>query len=354
MREDWIDRWKGLLIALVVLGHAVGVASHFAHDATKELLDYVFKVIYCFHMPAFFCVVGYVWRMKADEGWMSFCRKKFLRLMVPYLVFAVLSGAVYYLTSGAFRAAVHGATDAYYARMSEMPTVGGLILSIVHAGGWPGNGVFRGNSVLWFLPAMFTVCVMYRSLDQLLAGMWSQLVLAMVFLVGSFYVPRGLPWGLSRASYFLPFVIVGRWIFPKLMDWRGWRNWMIPFLCTAYFVVCLVTPNAYYLNTHPAWRIVFFMIAVFGSWVSALVVRKIRFGILARFGLASLGIMLIHKYAILVVGMKVSFVRSLYANSEFVAALTTVLVSLFALFVSFGVTNALERYFPKFLGGGWK
>lgn len=351
MREDWIDRWKGLLIALVVLGHAVGVACHFAQGTTREVFVYAFKVIYCFHMPAFFCVAGYVWRTRSEEGWLDFCGKKFRRLIVPYLVFSFFSGFIYYVMSGAFSAAVHGATDAYYAKMGGVPTVGGLLLSIIHAGGKPDNGVFCGNSVLWFLPAMFTVCVLYRFLDRWIRKVWGQLALALCFLIGGFYVPEGMPWGLSRAIYYLPFVVAGRWILPKVMFPQLNRDWAILLLGVIYLSLCLITPNAYCRHLYLSWRVAFFALALFGCWVSALVARKMGARLLVGWGLSSIGIMLMHKYIILAVGMKLPFVRTLYASSLPVSIAVAGGVAALALMVSWAMTRVIEWYVPEILGG---
>ena len=349
--EEWVDRWKGLLISLVVLGHTVGVAGHFAQGAAKELLVYVFKVIYCFHMPAFFCVAGYLWRMKTEESWMAFFAKKFRRLMVPYLIFSFLSGVIYYVMSGAFSAAVHGATDAYYAKMSGAPTVCGLLLSIIHAGGRPDNGVFCGNSVLWFLPAMFSVCVLYRFLDRWIRNMWGQLVVALGCLIGSFYVPGGMPWGLSAAIFYLPFVIVGRWILPKVMFPRLNRVRTISMLGAAYLAVCWITPNAYCRHLYLSWRVAFFALALFGCWVSALMARRLDVRLLVGWGLSSMGIMLMHKYIILAVGMKLPFVRALYASFPPISIAITGIVTALALMVSWWMTRVIDRYCPEALGG---
>lgn len=351
MREDWIDRWKGLLIVLVVMGHVVGVACHFAQGTAKEFFIYVYKVIYCFHMPAFFCVAGYLWRTKAEESWIGFCRKKFRRLIVPYLVFSFLSGVIYYVMSGAFNAAVHGATDAYYANMSGVPTVGGLLLSIIHAGGMPDNGVFCGNSVLWFLPAMFSICVLYRFVDCLIRSMWGQLVVALCFLIGSFYVPGNMPWGLSKASYYLPFVIAGRWILPKVMFPKLNRVWAISALGVVYLVLCWITPNAYCQRLHLSWRMAFFVLALLGCWVGALAASRMDARILVGWGISSIGIMLMHKYIILAVGMKLPFVRALYASSMQTSIAMTCAIAALALVVSWAMTRVIERYIPEILGG---
>jgi fucose 4-O-acetylase-like acetyltransferase len=53
-RDESIDRLKGLLICLVVLGHAFGLTLKFG------LYKDLYQLIYLFHMPAFLFVTGYL------------------------------------------------------------------------------------------------------------------------------------------------------------------------------------------------------------------------------------------------------------------------------------------------------
>lgn len=73
--------------------------------------------------------------------------------------------------------------------------------------------------------------------------------------------------------------------------------------------------------------------------------------LLVGLGMASMGIMLMHKYIILAVGMKLPFVRTLYASSLPVSIAVTGLVSALALMVSWAMTRAIGRYCPEVLGG---
>ena len=72
---------------------------------------------------------------------------------------------------------------------------------------------------------------------------------------------------------------------------------------------------------------------------------------LAGWGMASIGIMLLHKYIILAVGMKLPFVRALYASSLPVSIAVAGGVAVLALMVSYGMTRMIERYCPEILGG---
>lgn len=73
-RIQWIDMAKGYGILLVIIGHM-----------------YIFNLsswIYSFHMPLFFVVSGYVFKVKTN--FKSFVKKRIYRLIVPYLFLASL------------------------------------------------------------------------------------------------------------------------------------------------------------------------------------------------------------------------------------------------------------------------
>ena len=69
-RIEWIDSWKGLLIFLVVLGHAVGGASHLTAGNSRWLNECAYRVIYSFHMSAFFFIAGLLWHDSGAWGGM--------------------------------------------------------------------------------------------------------------------------------------------------------------------------------------------------------------------------------------------------------------------------------------------
>ena len=52
-RIEWIDVAKGLLIFFVVYGHCSQYRSY-----NKELISFMRRAIYTFHMPGFFSISG--------------------------------------------------------------------------------------------------------------------------------------------------------------------------------------------------------------------------------------------------------------------------------------------------------
>ena len=73
--------------------------------------------------------------------------------------------------------------------------------------------------------------------------------------------------------------------------------------------------------------------------------------LLVGLGMASMGIMLMHKYIILSVGMKLPFVRAFYASSLPISVAMAGGVAALALMVSVAMTRVIERYCPEILGG---
>lgn len=82
-RLVWADSLKGILILLVVLGHAIqGV---YVENVESNRL---WNIIYSFHMPAFFAISGY-FAQPAGGGY-KWLTKRIQQLLVPYFAWAFL------------------------------------------------------------------------------------------------------------------------------------------------------------------------------------------------------------------------------------------------------------------------
>lgn len=80
-RDAYLDNAKGLLIVLVVIGHAIELA----HGTRAQAL---YVMIYSFHMPAFVVITGYLTRRftASPRGYLRIVTD----LLVPYVIFHVL------------------------------------------------------------------------------------------------------------------------------------------------------------------------------------------------------------------------------------------------------------------------
>lgn len=86
-RLVWADSLKGLLIVLVVLGHAIqGVMGE------KCETVHLWNMIYSFHMPAFMAVSGFLsFRTKGClRGRLSTVYRRFRQLVIPFIVWTII------------------------------------------------------------------------------------------------------------------------------------------------------------------------------------------------------------------------------------------------------------------------
>jgi len=77
------DIWKGLGIIAVVMGHLL-------------TFDAVVGFIYCFHMPLFFFISGYLF--KKSDNYPEFFKKKAFHLMMPYFAYGLIFNIPKYIT----------------------------------------------------------------------------------------------------------------------------------------------------------------------------------------------------------------------------------------------------------------
>lgn len=345
MRETWIDRWKGLLIFLVVLGHVAGGGVNLWQGGDTSVLGVIREVVYAFHMPAFFLLAGMCWRTKG--GWAEFLEKKAFRLLVPYFVFAVISWMVYDAVFGAW------------------PGIGMQFLSVLHGGGWPNGAGFKCNSVLWFPPVMFVVLVAFRAMSG--TSRFSHLsfllpsCFVLWFLRAMCYHYRWLlelPWGLDLMLWYLPFSMIGNGVGGYL---RTARPWKLGCLAVAMFVgIWLVRMN------FPPHRLACLKgfayaisLALAGSCLSLAVSRSTLWDkacltwcgqMLAKLGVASMGIMLIHKFPVVALQERVGAVRRMFVADCANALVGMVFVTVTSASIAYFVTIAIRRHAPWMIG----
>ncbi len=93
-RNNVIDCLKGFTILLVVLGHGIQICTNNNFDA------FGFRLIYSFHMPLFMFLSGYV-AVYAPTDSISRLKSRFIRLVVPFFSWAVVSFGISCVGKGA-------------------------------------------------------------------------------------------------------------------------------------------------------------------------------------------------------------------------------------------------------------
>ncbi len=93
-RIAWIDVAKGLLIILVVIGHALNGLISADLIAPDGLGDQAYRLIYTFHMAAFFIISGYFSSLGIKKDKKSFLKKLVPNLVWPYFFWSLTQASI--------------------------------------------------------------------------------------------------------------------------------------------------------------------------------------------------------------------------------------------------------------------
>ena len=183
-RKDYIDIAKFIGLFLMILFHKQGIL---------QTPLQVFGA--SFHMPVFFFTFGIVSSsLKPHTRWRDCLYKRFRTMMVPYLLWSAVYIGVWHIPIKKYLFIIWGSHT-----------------SITEAG---------GNSVLWFLPAMFIAAIIFDTLRMIILSLTvrKQLLITAFAAVAcgvlswmsfKFLVPHGYPFGLNVALSGLVFILIG-------------------------------------------------------------------------------------------------------------------------------------------------
>jgi fucose 4-O-acetylase-like acetyltransferase len=85
-RIEFVDALKGFAIFLVLWGHSI----QYLKNGTDFFHNPVFEFIYSFHMPLFFVISGFFFKLSLKLDFRNFICKKFTQLLLPCFIWAVL------------------------------------------------------------------------------------------------------------------------------------------------------------------------------------------------------------------------------------------------------------------------
>ncbi len=171
-RIVWIDMLKGLAITIVVVGHNTD--------------DTIRNFIFCFHMPLFFLLAGYLFSPKSP---LTYLKKSWSRLIIPYIFFLFVIAL-----PDVARMAVHNDWSGCCKLVGRL-IYGGQILKGAY-------GVFWFVTVLWVAQNIFNLILNNQ------IGIWMlPLLIIMGYLFSLIAVP--LPWNISGVPMALVYIWIG-------------------------------------------------------------------------------------------------------------------------------------------------
>lgn len=213
-RMTWLDTAKGLGLFLVVFGHL----SYWCD------LSVISRAIYSFHVPMFFMTSGFIAKIKADESFGAFLKKRVFRLLLPALIFMAVAWPLYFWLSGA---------------------------DILSAQTWMRMFFVKGqaafNDPVWFLIVLFEVEAANRLLRLSAAKPPLKLLFCLLTAACGAVVYRFdifLPFGLDRAVIGMTFFLAGilaRDAYTALRD-SAFKVWTVclPVLACGWFVTGVI------------------------------------------------------------------------------------------------------------------
>ena len=229
-RDSGLDRFKGILICLIVLGH-----NYFFSASFPEL----FSFVYGFHVISFllipFLFLSPKFGQPNAQRRTDLC-EKLIRILVPHLWFLALAASMFCALN-----IVLG--DSHF-----FPWLRDLFVALLVQQ----ETNFRatvGTGLLWFLPAYALQAVLiwrYRSFDKLQRRVVILLAVTWHLIFGAMPISNyPLPWSLSVVSYlFFIGLLIG-----EINKWISWSSKIDAMIIVAW-VICsyLVLENKFF---HP-------------------------------------------------------------------------------------------------------
>ena len=114
-RYEYIDIAKGIGILLVVWAHIL-------------LVGWTHRFIYAFHMPLFFFISGYLFKSDKYNSFKDFFKKRFKRLIIPYLIYSVFTWTIWAI----FRYITHSDVKSYFMPLVQTVIAQGSGEFLVH------------------------------------------------------------------------------------------------------------------------------------------------------------------------------------------------------------------------------
>lgn len=190
-RIKWIDSVRGWAIILVVLGHV------FTRTGTLQVEKFLQIEIYSFHMPLFFYISGYVFKVR-DEKLLDSTVRKIHNLLIPMLIFYIIYGFFFVI-----KILVGKSTFIFTPELF----INTLMMT--------SQSFF---SAYWFLPVLFCTQMLFEFLNRmmnnksmLIIKKLNIVIIISLFLVSRLLYSQGiiLPMGFREAMGALPFFVLG-------------------------------------------------------------------------------------------------------------------------------------------------
>ena len=339
------------MILQIVVFHIVGVLMGSAEEGNGRMWGVIHSFLENYHVNSFLLLSGVVWH-QSEDFW-AFIVKKAKRLLVPYFVFGFAWAVAFYIGGDIF---VKGHPEYNIGKLSTgISSVLTYIVAVCLANGYPEGLGFRIINVLWFLPAMFLCSAIYFVIYKYCKHTTHKIV-AFVVLLWVWFLVRWLPipWGGNGVPRFVIFMMLGTYLSNYLSSCKmraiGKLMWalillgllMIPGFVNSFLRVVGLSDFDVFLK------------GLLGGLATALIAQVVNVRALQYFGAASIGVLVIHKFPIVLIQSIPGLVHSISNESALMAGFFCLLTMLAVSLFSVAVILAIRRSVPIIIGEDFK
>lgn len=345
-RVLWIDIAKGYGIFFIVLGHVI----------TTGLVR---QFLYSFHVPFFFILSGITYR--PSKNLTTFIQKRTRTILIPYLVFGLISILIYRVLS------IYIDVD-YELKTGIFENIAGMVY------GNPRTELMKWNLPLWFLPSLFSTLLFSELLENILGKRFQKqtwlrpvVVFLCLFLGLTSHTAIKqhnvkLPFFLESLFFLLGFFEFGVFISPLIQKEELQNKFKRRPVFSLLVSICMILIGLFASLINGPTEVISF---VYGSYPVLFIVSAISISIgllilsfitppvllIQVVGYSSLSILLFHKFPILLFQFIIPFTKRILAQPHTLSSfLISLIISVFTILLCLIASRVIEKLLPEVLG----
>ena len=335
-RLKFIDISRGIAIILIVYSHTISYSP---------LLRSSLKFIKGFHIALFFVLSGYTFSIRNKE-FFEFTKQKFYRIILPYLFWAFTFLVPYFIL---------GQQIGDILQKNSNYNFVSLIYNIMYGVG--AGGALKQNTSLWFLPALFSMEVIYYFIIKITDKYPNCrfFFTIMIFILGYLftnYLNYNLPFGFNTVIAFGIFFYIG--YLTKDYDVFSTRGYIIKMLLLFIFGCICVTFNSQVgaVDYKYGNYFLFFGSGLFLSILTIMVSNYIENNYTLEYiGKNTMGILIFHKLIIILFQTKITFFSYYLKKGCFASqVITSLFVTTISIIISLYISKWIRYLFPTLIG----
>lgn len=336
-RLKYIDIAKAFAIFFIVFGHTI------VHSKNSDI---TLKFVCSFHVVLFFLLSGYTFSLK--NSFTEFFKKKFKRIMIPYFIWAV-AYLIPFFIFGMKTGDKLGTEQTFNMIFS--------IKNILYANG--NNAALKQNSSLWFLPALFTMEIVYYFIIKHTnkSKKKESFMFLLLLIVGFIFSNKChivFPWGINTVInlgifFYLGYILKEYKIFEEVNTRILLILSLIIGLFSCYYGNKIhISYIDFYYGNYIYMVLSGIFLSIFTICVSKLIMQS---KILEYVGRNTMGILIFHKLVVIIFQTKLGYISQLIMNSNiFIETFLGIVVSIISILISLFITKIVKNIFPELLG----